>query len=513
MTWPKPLGIRLCKTESPALVLLKADGTRIEYSWEQYNTKSLQSLHTLKTEGVMPGDFIAVIATNLPESFFVMSAIIMAGAIIVPINFPVVKEPGYNELKSILKDCQPKLVATNECLIKYLLGSGIGCMSFEDIINLGEGETEQVTSFVNDIQEDKLMVMPYTSGTTGNPKGVMLNYKNISNRVKAVSRVFGITQKERLLSYLPLGHISELVATFFGQLDNGYTVYFTEHIKEITENRENFRKAFPKILADVKPTIFLAVPKIWSNLRIGVEKQIKPIPNFLFQISFIKNFVANRIKSKLGLDNTRFFISASARLFPEDKKFFAGLGININDIYGQTETAGPIIMDGQIIGDANVFAGEDSEITVAGNCVMMGYYKIDKTFVNGYGTGDRGSWQSGRVLFQGRIKDGFKLSQGEFVSEAKIELLENEIRKIDGVQEVIVCCESKPYMVALIFSPDHQSGYLKEDIQKALTLISEGIYKVKKFILLNPSQLELTSTLKIKRSKIIQKFQQQIDQL
>ena len=515
MVWQNPLGLKYHGSQSPALVFIDSNNKRVEYSWQEYDTKSLHALATIQKAGIGPGDFVAVIALNLPESFFVMSAIIMAGAVIVPISYSLLKESGHKELKHILNECQPKLVLANECLIKYLSGSEISCTSFESILSWGKEECQRsvMTPRIIGRNERDLLIMPYTSGTTGNPKGVMLNYKNIADRVKAISEVFEVSDQERLLSYLPLGHISELVATFFGQLFKGYTVYFTEHVKEIIENRERFRKLFPHILQKVRPTIFLAVPKIWSNFKNEIQKKTRYIPVKLEEPSLLRNLVLNLIKNKLGLNHTRIFVSASAWLDPQIKDFFEEREINIKDVYGQTETAGPVIIDGKIIGDLQLFFGKDDEIILSGDCVMMGYYKDTATDTNHYHTGDEGLWENGRTYCQGRIGDSFKLSQGEFVSASKVELLESEIKKIEGVEEAIVCGNGKPYPIALIFHSQDLKN-MQTRLDELVPNIGLGLYKIGRFILSDTSSLEYTlGTLKLKRKAVIKKFQEKIDAL
>ena len=104
----------------PALVLLKKDGSRISYSWQCYEWQVGQTMSSLKRIGVSENDFVVVAAPNLPESFFVLLGVIAVGAIPVPINIPILKEPGQGEFLSIIKDCRPKLILADSCLSKYL---------------------------------------------------------------------------------------------------------------------------------------------------------------------------------------------------------------------------------------------------------------------------------------------------------------------------------------------------------------------------------------------------------
>lgn len=503
------------KSSEPALILLEKDGEEITYTWRDYHTEALKAANGLSLKGVKSGDFIAIIALNLPESFFVLLGTILLGAVPVPINVPLIKEPGQKDLKAILNDCQPKLVLTNQCLSQYL--PDINHRTFEEIIQA------DVFAFPKwKLQDDELLIMPYTSGTTGGPKGVMLNYGNITNRVEAITNELKISSSERLLSYLSLGHISELIATFFGQLKNGYRVYFTEYAVEVVRDREKFRQAFPSVLQTVKPTVFLAVPKVWINFRKEIEGKIKYIPIDLGKRGFLRDRIVKHIKKRLGFNETKHFISAGSKLSLEDGHFFSCIDIYIDDIYGQTETAGPLTFNGKPIGDTSVMMGRDNEILVKGPNVMLGYFNKPeankKVLENGvFHTGDVGIWPQVddfcfQVLYGGRLGDGYKNAQGEFVSPEKIEELEEAVRKIDGVDEVIVCGENKPYNIALVFS-SKPSRQLHQKLEAEITKIGQGMYKIKKFLLIDSKELELTPTLKVRRKAMLKKFEKEINKL
>ncbi len=496
----------------PALVFLKTDGTRVIYSWEDYKQNAILVACALKNLGITEGDFVAIVPLNLPESFFVLLGIILTGAIPVPINPQLIKELGTKELKNILSDCNPKLILTNDCLVGYL--RDLPVTTLEKIMEIGRLNCKNSSSSEYSKKSDmkRLLVMPYTSGTTGGPKGVMLSHGNIIDRVGAITQELGVNSGDRILSYLSLGHISELIATFFGQMKAGYTVYFTEHAREIIEDKKKFKESFPHILQTVKPTLFLAVPKVWQNIRKEIEEKTKYIPVRLDGHGLIRNSLVWLIKSRLGLNKARHFISAGSKLNPDDKTFFAELGIHIDDIYGQTETGGPLTINGKILGEIKVSKGEEDEIMVEGPNVMLGYYKKQKQ-EGPYHTGDVGTWEDdGRIFYAGRLNDGFKNAQGEFISPEKIEELEETVRKIEGIDEVIICGADKPYNIALIFS-SKPSEELHKKIKAEITKIGQGMYRIRKFLLISSEELEFTPTLKIKRKKILKKFQQDIDKL
>ncbi|OGM98251.1 MAG: hypothetical protein A2915_03995 [Candidatus Yanofskybacteria bacterium RIFCSPLOWO2_01_FULL_41_34] len=498
--------------KSPALIFLNKNGGKITYSWEDYKQNAIWAATGLKDLGVRENDFVAIIPLNLPESFFVLLGIMLIGAIPVPINPQLVREPGLKELKSILNDSKPKLFLANYCLEKYLkelspfpIGLVLTTGKFSDQDKSPSGYQKR-----SDLQ--RLLVMPYTSGTTGGPKGVMLSHGNIIDRVGVITQVLRVNPKDRLLSYLSLGHISELIATFFSQMKAGYTVYFTEHAIELIEDKKKFKKAFPSILQSVKPTVFLAVPKVWQNIRKEIEEKTKHIPFGLGDSGSVRNLLVRLIKNRLGLNKTRCFISAGSKIGQDDKNFFASMGIYIDDIYGQTETGGPLTINGKILGDARVYLGEENEILVEGPNVMMGYYKRPKQ-EGPYHTGDVGTiGQEENIHYNGRLGDGFKNSQGEFISPGKVEELEEAVRKIDGVEETIVCGADKPYNIALVFS-SRPSEELRCKLEAEITQIGQGMYRIRKILLLNSAELEFTPTLKIKKKAMLKKFEKEINEL
>ena len=552
--------VRICRWDgrnyrhSPALVLLKKDGTKVEYAWFDYKNRVLQIIEGLKGRNLKKGEFVAIIALNLPESFFAILGAIFMGAVPVPINFMLLKnEGGREELKKILGDCKPRIILGNaalkeflpeDCvLIKQILSEG-----HEIIKNLNRGPKAKITVLEPEARNSQdLFIMPYTSGTTGKPKWVMLNEDGMIDRVSATMAELRVSDQERVPSYLPLGHIAELVATFFGQIHSGYTIYFTEHIEERIKNPDKFTKEFPPFLQQVQPTIFLGVPKIWIHFRQGIEKKLKKIPgvSFLRKSKTVNNFLIRQTKKQLGFQNTRIFISAAAPINDMGQdgiEFFQNLEINLNDIYGQTETGGPILINGQRIGNIvamMLIRKEEQEIIIQGQCLMLGYYnnpeataKVLGDFNNNgkftYHTGDACKWGKSisgipgqglaKLLYAGRLDDGFKGADGEYRHASKIYELENKLKKIKEVEEAIVCGEGKLFLVALIFTDKTFTRglpctYLAKKVRQRCLEIGEGLYKIKACYLANKDGLEYTATMKLKRKEVIKKFQGVINTL
>ncbi|MEX1063857.1 MAG: AMP-binding protein [Candidatus Paceibacterota bacterium] len=543
-----------------ALILIKANGRKEYYTWEDYIEMAIYMAKGLEKEGVKSGDRVAFIPLSLPESFFALLGIMLIGAIPVPINAPLVKEEGQVDLKKILADCQPKLLIIPACLEEYLTDIddyafndetlAAGCEWYDGqkdyrhgifLLNPTKIKLEVSGHLVDKIgtpwsemdwpmlimpygwkyvpkETADVLIMPYTSGTSGDPKGVMLSHENISAAVEAIGEELAVSDKDRILSYLSLGHISDLIATFFCHLRFGYKVYFTEHAREVVKDREKLRKNFPAVLRKVKPTVFLAVPKVWINFKKQIETKFKlPMP---------RSWKHWLIKRALGFGEVRHYISAGAKIGINEKVFFADMGIVIEDVYGQTEAAGAVTIDGKIIGKGWVgLDPKTGEITVAGPNVMLGYWGRKEQPLskfgnsNSYRTGDIGTQIGNRFNYVGKIGKGVKLAHGEFVTEAQIEQLEYTIRNIDPrIEEVVVCGDNKPYLVALVFIADlarklEVDETLYTTLALAIEQAGEGIRKVGAIEILDSKQLEQTPTLKTRGEVVVKKFHDLIDRL
>ena len=518
----------------PALILLKKDGSEFEYSWFEYKEKALHAMKGLEDRNLKPGEPVAIIALNLPESFFIMLGAILMGAVPVPINVMLLKDTEQKELKKILDDCRPALVLGNQCLKKLLPEY---CITMEQIITEGKASLagrpigkdvhpvpRQITIPASRRLPQDMLIMPYTSGTNGQPKGVMLSEAGIIDRVSATMNELKIGNQERIFSHAPLGHIAALIADFFGQIYSGYTIYFSEHIEDRINDREKFKKVFPKILRQVQPTVFLDPPLVWENFRIAIEKKIKkPFLSTLRKCGFINGLIIGMVKRKLGFPHTRIFISAADKIKKKETEFFRKLEMPLNDIYGQTETGGPILINGRPIGNVKVEINQDGEITVEGPSVMLGYFNNPEATAKAiqeiagkiYSTGDLGKKESnGQITYTGRVGRGFKLSNGEEVDDQKVYEMENEIKKIEGIEEAIICGEGKPHPMALLFYDPNRRPFAKisSNVQQRIYQIGERHWKIKKFILSDKKELILTPTLKVRTKAVIEKFQKLVDQ-
>ncbi|MBI4160313.1 MAG: AMP-binding protein [Candidatus Yanofskybacteria bacterium] len=510
-----------------AMVLIKKDGSIEKISWADYLYQAIKYAESFRLRGAKEGDFIAIVGFNHPISFFAMTGAILVGAVPVPLNALSVKEAGLGEIKSILDDCKPRISLAPNSLLQQLSGLSFSSVEWpakETVLGFlpGNPQISEYDGLISVAPLDSkyrkkgsgdMLIMPYTSGTSGDSrgKGVMLTHGNVLDRVIAIRDELRVTSKDRLFSYNPLSHIAELIATFFGQIVVGYPVYFSEYSLELVHDREGFRKQFPNILSQVKPTIFLGVPKVWINIRREIERKTRWLGWIPDCLRLLPNeLLGPIIKRKLGFAETRYFISSADKLEDEHRRFFRELlGIEIQDVWGQTEIAGPGTINGLPIGKIIIGIDDDGEMFVYGPSIMAGYYNNPeadkKVFRLGtrevYWTGDEGRRDGEKIFCLGRKDDGFKMSQGEFVTAERLGHLEEEIKRInpDGIHEVIVWGEHKPHLVAIIFAPLPYTSALESQIRRAMPKIGEGLFKIQNFTILPNSELQQTSTMKIKR--------------
>lgn len=292
---------------------------------------------------------------------------------------------------------------------------------------------------------DRLATIVYTSGSTGQPKGVMHSFAAIVSVAAGLRDVYSVNNQDRMLSYLPLAHVAERAVLETSSLYFGFSVFFSEGLE-----------TFQKDLQRAKPTIFFSVPRLWTKFYLGVneklplEKQKK-----LFRIPILSGIIKRKILKQLGLEKCRMAVTASAPLPPHIIQWYRDLGLELLDVYGMTENFG--YSHGSRPGEVRVgYVGHcnpgvscriaaNGEIEVKSPGQMMGYYKnpektAEDMTEDGYlKTGDRGEIdEQGRLKITGRVKELFKTSKGKYVAPVPIE------QKLSNHPKVEVICVTGP---------------------------------------------------------------------
>jgi len=521
------------------------------YTWGDIKERIFKLSTKIKTL-IKEGDRCLILSENRPYWLMSDLAVMNAGGISVPI-FTTYSS---NDYKYILNDCKPSLiiVSNNDQFKKikdYVNFNEQKIISFEEIeadsllINNILNEDNYKKEINNNLKRNMPACIIYTSGTSGNPKGVILSHGGIlSNCEGAVELLETLTKKKdpTFLTWLPLSHSYEHTVQFI-QIIVGAKVFYAESLEKLISN-----------MGVAKPTIMTAVPRFYQNLftkiNMNFEKQ-KGIKRKLINqtlylgkkilkkeeltlgekiINFLcEKLVRKKIRNQFG-GNLQAFVSGGGALDQNIGEFLNAIGLPTLQGYGLTEASPvvscnlPDLVKVQTVGPPfrtnKVKIAKDGEILIKGENVMLGYWNLkeetERAIKDGWlHTGDIGEIDQNNYLkITDRKKDIIVNLGGDNISPSKIE---NILCLNEFIKQSFVYGDKKNYLVALVVTEKETNKekikLIIENINKSLTLIE----KVKKFVLINEEfTIEngmLTPTLKLKRKEIIKKYKQQLENL
>lgn len=496
---------------------------------------------------VQRGDRIAICCESRPEFAVGMFASIQTGAITVPLDVKLTVP----EHTHILNDCKPKLLLCSSHYLEHALELKENVDSIKEIFVLDDEEREHpeilsVSKCDADIEKsykrarslDETALIVYTSGTTGNPKGVMVSFGNIYSQAKDFEKIFKLSKDNTFLSILPLNHLLELNVGFFGMLFMGAKIVYIKSLnpKELTTT-----------MKEKQITNMIVVPLVAKMLKNSIDKQIKKQPEYaqkIFKIMFkIAKFMPRPIRRKMfksiidGFGGKfECFISGGAPLEADVAEFFERIGIPVFEGYGLTETS-PVISTNRYgknkigtvgipLPSVKVKLSEQGEILVTGPNVMQGYYNkpemtaevIDE---NGwFHTGDIGEIdKDGFIKITGRIKNMIVLGGGKkiFPEEVEAVLETSELMKElcvlslkiksgnkAGTEEVGVIIVPSDELAK---KPDEEIQKILEDEVKRLSKGNLAEYKTPTVVVIHREDLPKTSTQKVKRKDLLQWYE------
>ncbi len=546
------------KQDKNNIFLINLGNPKHKLSWEK-TYLLVNHLSNQISKDIKLGDRCVLISENRPEWLISDLAIMLAGGISVP-SYTTYTTKDY---EYIIKDCEPSvLIVSNNTqfnkikdildykkIKKIISFDRLENLKFqnylciEDIINKKDG-FENFDSEISLKRSDPACII-YTSGTQGNPKGVILSHGGIlSNCEGGYELLKSIISKDmKFLTWLPLSHSYEHTVQFI-QIAVGAKVFYAESIDKLLKN-----------ISDCSPDIMTAVPRFYQNLYQKISStfsKAKGLKKFLVENTVnlgskkfnrekmsIKDKIVNKIceitvRSKIKKQfggSLKTFVSGGGALDPEIGIFLNSIGLPTLQGYGLTETS-PVVSCNPIediridtVGIPfrcnNVKIAEDGEILVKGENVMLGYWnkkaETDKVLVDGWlHTGDIGKFVNGYLKITDRKKDILITPGGDNISPVKVETALNNSNYID---QSLVYGDNKPYLVALLVL-NSEINANEKDLSDEIEKINKNLTKIeriKKFFVVKENfSIEngmMTPTLKLKRYKIINIYKNNFEQL
>ncbi|MDD3643492.1 MAG: long-chain fatty acid--CoA ligase [Candidatus Krumholzibacteria bacterium] len=566
-----------------ALRYRDGNGAYTGIAYEELDRLTDRLASALRRLGIEPGDRVAIIAYHGPKWVIADLAVLKLGAVVVPI-YHTLSPPA---MRYILSDAGCRLVFVETEALRDSVESvreglpaldhvvlfekdrdGGGCAGIDDLLDAAAGEDRPGYPAVS---PDDTATIVYTSGTTGEPKGVVLTHGNIVSNALALARRFRGGPDDVFLSFLPLCHMFERTCGYYASLFSGVTIAIAGSLATIVED-----------VQAIKPTMLITVPRLLEkiyeavecgvlrsspfrrrlvqgairslNERVNLEYRGEPVPFRLRALcAFYDRAVAAKFRRIAG-GRLRVLVSGGAALDRRLAKTMLVLGFNVCEGYGLTETS-PVVASatleenrlgtvGRPLEGVEVMIGENDEILVRGPNVMKGYHNrpeetaraIDP--VGWFHTGDRGRFDGrGNLSITGRIKEIIVTSYGKNVAPAPIE---SAIAKSPYIDQVVLCGDGRRFIAALIVparcaieeyakgrgivAHGYEELLAREEIRALIaseieeaTADAARFEKVRRFALIaepfTVANRLLTPTMKLRRAKVIEAYGDLIEQI
>ncbi len=519
------------QSKSKEIFLRQAyQGGWIDYSWQDVCTQVRKMASYLQSLNLPPQSKIAIISKNCVHWIMSDLAIMMSGHISVPL-YPTIPA---DLIRYVLEHSEAKVafVGKLDAWEKQKSGvpDGVHCISYPLWTEPGYNFWDDIMAKTKPLQGNHIpppkdiITIIYTSGTTGLPKGVVHNYHAFSYAAThALGILKDLSDNERFFSYLPLSHIAERMLVEMGGLYTGATISFAETLE-----------TFPTNLKDTQPTVFLAVPRIWTKFQLGIlSKMPEKRLHLLLKIPFVNQLIKNKIKEGLGLGKSKYVLTGAAPMPVAAMKWFEMLDIRICEAYAMTENCAYSHLTrlenrrpgyvGQLLPNVQIRLSEEGEILTKSDCNMLGYFKEEEKTKESFTedgflrTGDQGEIdKDGFLKITGRVKDIFKTDKGKYVAPAPIEL---ELSKNTHIEQVCVIGANLPQTMALIVLSADAKNIDKEEVKQGLIDTMKDVNsrldkheKMKKMVIMNEEWTVdnnlLTPTLKVKRNVLEKKFEE-----
>ena len=562
-------------------------------SWNQFSTRVKQVSNALLNLGVKPQENVAIFSQNSIHYLYTDFGAYGIRAVTIPfyatsseqqvqyvvndakIRFLFVGEQEqYDKAHRVFPLCESleRIIVFDKSV--RISTHDPNALYFDDFLALGENLPRQseVEKRWAEANEDDLCNILYTSGTTGDSKGVMLSYAQYHAALKANDECVPVGEKDRVINFLPFTHILERAWSYLA-LSEGAQLIINTYPKDIQES-----------MRATHPTCMSSVPRFWEKVYTGVKDRLdnssamqkklflralsvgkkynidylskgkRPPLGLKLEYQMMNKTVLSLVRKQLGLEHPNIFPTAGATVSPEVEEFVHSIGINMIVGYGLTESLATVSCDhkdkpytvgsvGRIINGLQVKIGENNEILLKGPTITKGYYKreeLNKTVFDSEGffrTGDAGYLKNGELYLTDRLKDLYKTSNGKYIAPQMIEALLLVDKYID---QVAVVADQRKFVSALIvpefrlledFARDKHIAFdSREDLCGNATIqhmmldrihtLQQQLapYEQIKRITLIPHHFsmedgELTNTLKLRRPIINANYKKEIDKM
>ncbi|MBI2312169.1 MAG: long-chain fatty acid--CoA ligase [Betaproteobacteria bacterium] len=557
-------------------------GKWVDYTWREMDRHVARWQAAMRRDGLKPGERVAVMLKNCPAWVMLDQAALGMGMVVVPLYTSdrpdnvayVINDSGAKLLLIEGEDQWLALSAVRQELTG--LTRILTLQMVEDSINeprlrtVGEWLPDEAAEVEHVTSDPKLLAtIVYTSGTTGRPKGVMLSHNNIISNAAACLKTMAVRTDDMLLSFLPLSHTFERTVGYYLTIMSGSTVSYCRGIPVLADD-----------LQIVRPTILITVPRIFERVYAGIRAKLAEAPparRKLFDLAVevgyarfeylqgrgpwkpafllwpvLNRLVASKVLARLG-GRLRATICGGAALAPDVSRVFIGLGLNVLQGYGLTETS-PVATTNRVndnlpasvgttLPGVEVKIGERNALLVKGPNIMLGYWNNPEatramfTEDGWLNTGDTVRIdEKGHIFITGRLKEIIVMSNGEKVPPVD---LEAAILRDSLFEQVMLLGEGKPYLSVLaVLNAERWKAIAKDygldadahqvlGSQQAEQMVLERItHHLREFpgyaqvrraaLFLDPWTVEngfLTPTMKLKRSRVIEHYRSQVNSL
>ncbi len=564
------------------------DGEWHSLSWSQYWDAVHEVAAGLQTLGVGDEHFVAIMAGNRPEHVIADYAAVHAGATPVTIYSTLAAA----QIRYVADNCKATVAILEDLdfmkrfeeiradlpnLRYVVLMSGAEnydtidwVLSWDELKARGRHhlseDAEAVQRSAAAVTPDTLATLIYTSGTTGTPKGVMITQRNVVWTLECLRRAAGLQQGARMVSYLPLAHIAERLATHYLGTYLAGQVWYCPNLAGVLE-----------YIQMAKPTLFVGVPRVYEKfharltgrfaeaeglqgriLKMALDQNAKRVDaeqaggRGSVLASILDKIALSKVRAGLGMEDVQIAITAAAPINPELVRFFMTIGVPLFELYGMSETTGPATTNvpgavkigsvGRALPGVEVKTADDGELLMRGGVITKGYYKLDQDTRETY---DPDGWlhsgdlaridEDGYVWIVGRKKEIIITAAGKNIAPAKLETL---LGNHPLISKACMVGDQRKFLSMIIAldeeeAPDWATAHgleyqdlasfselpeVIDEVAKAVAEANESVSRVeqiKKWIIVpdewTPDTGEVTPSLKLKRRVVLDKYADQIE--